>query len=44
MTIGNVDVSEAYSPPRIVPAAERIGLKGGTSFDITHPDPETGKT
>ena len=28
-----VDVAEVYSPPKIVPVAERLGLKGGTSFD-----------
>lgn len=29
------DVTEVYSPPRIVTEAEHIGLRGGDSFDLT---------
>ena len=28
------DVSEVYSPPRVVPVAEKSGLKGGKSYDV----------
>ena len=31
---GKPDVSEIYSPPRVVPVAEKMGLKGGDSMDI----------
>ena len=34
MQIMGVDVSEIYSPPRIVAMATRMGLTPGTSFDI----------
>lgn len=27
-------VSEVYSPPRVVPVAEKAGFKGGSSFDL----------
>ena len=32
------DVSEVYSPPRIVTVAEAAGLRGGFSLDLTAPD------
>ena len=33
------DVSEVYSPPRIVTVAEAAGLRGGFSLDLTAPSP-----
>ena len=30
-----VDVTEVYSPVRVAGAAKKMGLKAGTSFDIT---------
>ena len=30
----NATVSEVYSPPRVVPIAEKAGLQAGTSFDL----------
>ena len=39
--LSKVDVSEVYSPPRIVPVAESMGLIGGTSFDLTVVDEKT---
>lgn len=34
------DVSEVYSPPRIVTVAEATGLRGGFSLDLTAPAPD----
>ena len=34
-----VDISEVYSPERVVEAAKSMGLKGGISMDITTHDP-----
>ena len=34
------DVSEVYSPPRIVTVAEAAGLRGGFSLDFTAPSPD----
>ena len=34
------DVSEVYSPPRIVTVAEAAGLRGGFSLDLTAPSPD----
>ena len=31
------DVSEIYSPPRVVKMAKSIGMKGGVSLDLTVP-------
>ena len=31
------DVSEFYSPPRVVKMAKSIGMKGGVSLDLTVP-------
>ena len=42
-TLNAVDVSEAYSPPRIVEEAIRAGLDGGSSMDLTNPDPVLGR-
>ena len=33
-TGGNPDVTEVYSPPRVIPIAEEMGLKGGSSMDL----------
>ena len=38
LEVNGVDVSEAYSPPRITAAAQKFGLEGGSSFDITGTD------
>ena len=32
----NVDVVEAYSPPRVTPEAEKFGLKPGEAWDLTN--------
>ena len=34
------DVSEVYSPPRIVTVAQAAGLRGGFSLDLTAPGPD----
>ena len=34
------DVSEVYSPPRIVTVAQAAGFRGGFSLDLTAPDPD----
>ena len=34
------DVSEVYSPPRIVTVAEAAGLREGFSLDLTAPAPD----
>ena len=34
------DLSEVYSPPRIVTVAQAAGLRGGFSLDLTAPDPD----
>ena len=31
------DVSEFYSPPRVVKMAKQLGMKGGVSLDLTVP-------
>ena len=31
------DVSEFYSPPRVVKMARKLGMKGGVSLDLTVP-------
>ena len=31
------DVSEIYSPPRVVKMAKALGMKGGVSLDLTVP-------
>ena len=31
------DVSEFYSPPRVVKKARKLGMKGGASLDLTVP-------
>ena len=36
--VGNVDVSEVFSPPRVADMAMKMGLTAGTSFDITTVD------
>ena len=38
-TMSGADVSEIYSPERVVRAAKMMGLKGGISMDITTHDP-----
>ena len=35
VSINGADVSEIYSPPRVVHIAERVGMVGGSSMDIT---------
>ena len=35
------DISEVYSPPRVVTVAEAAGLRGGFSLDLTIPSAET---
>ena len=40
---GQVDVSEVYSPPRVVPLAEKCGLSPGFSLDLSILDPDDGK-
>ena len=34
---GKHDVSEIYSPPRVVKMARKLGMKGGVSLDLTVP-------
>ena len=41
---GLYDVCEVFSPPRISFAAERLGLRGGWSLDLSQPCRVTGKT
>ncbi len=37
---GGVDISEVYSPRRVVAMAEAMGLRGGLSMDLTTLDEE----
>ena len=37
------DVSEIYSPPRVVAMAARMGLKPGFALDLTIVDPDDGR-
>ena len=39
---GKNDVSEVYSPPRMIEVAESVGLKGGWAVDLTQVDPDDG--
>ena len=34
------DVAKVYSPPRTVTVAQAAGLRGGSSLDLTAPDPD----
>ena len=38
MLINNMQVAEVYGPPRVVEMANRMGLRGGWSFDLTTTD------
>ena len=40
MDLDNVDVNEAYSPPRVTVDAAKQGLEPGSSFDLTGVDDE----
>ena len=37
------DVSEVYSPPRVIAMAARMGLKPGFALDLTVVDPDDGR-
>ena len=38
MMVKQMQVSEVYSPPRVVEVANRMGLRGGWSLDLTTQD------
>ena len=38
--INNIDVAEVYSPPRVGPVAEEVGLVRGASMDLRTVDSE----
>ena len=42
--IMGMDVSEVFSPPRVVPHARALGLRTGWSMDIGEADPWSGVT
>ena len=41
--VKGADVTEVYSPERVIEAARRMGLKGGLSLDLTTSDSDGRK-
>ena len=41
--MGQLSVSEVFSPPRVSPVALRAGLKQGFALDLSADDPVTGR-